>query len=101
MQAATAQFRRGKYLADAYEKRVERFWLVLGVAPSGRQVVHPSPTVPPPSAPAIPPPAVSPAPAPPPTASLTDRLRGLAKLHADGILTDEEFAAAKRRALEI
>jgi len=32
--------------------------------------------------------------------SLTDRLQGLAKLHADGILTDEEFAAAKQRLLE-
>ena len=29
--------------------------------------------------------------------TLTDRLTGLAKLHADGVLTDDEFAAAKRR----
>ena len=38
---------------------------------------------------------------PPPEASLSDRLQGLAKLHADGVLTDEEFAAAKRRLLDI
>ena len=110
MQAATSQFRRGKYLADAYATRVERFWRALGVAPSGNQVVHPSPTVPPPRAPTppvsapsqapTPPRAVSAAPTPPP-ASLDDRLRELAKLHADGMLTDEEFVAAKRHVLEI
>jgi hypothetical protein len=102
MQVATSAFRRGNYLAEAYAKRVERFWLVLGVAPSGSQMVRPSPAVPVPPPPTPVPPAVaSPAPAPPPVHSLTDRLRGLAKLHADGILTDEEFAAAKRHALEI
>jgi uncharacterized protein YbaR (Trm112 family) len=109
MQAATAQFRRGKYLAETYQKRVERFWLALGVAPSGTQVVRPAPTVPPPRAPTLPVPPPSPAPVPRPavspvsprTASLDDRLRELAKLHADGILTDDEFAAAKRRVLGI
>ncbi len=102
MQAATSQYRRGRYLAEAYQARVDRFWLALGVAPSGTQVVRPSPTVPPPPAP-VPalPPARPQAPAPPPVTSLTDRLRGLAKLHADGSLTDEEFAIAKRRVLEI
>ena len=111
MQAATSQFRRGKYLADAYQKRVERFWLSFGIAPSGNQVVHPAPTVPQPTAPAatVPavsrpptrPPAVSSAPSPAPEPSLDDRLLELAKLHAKGILTDEEFAAAKRRVLGI
>lgn len=108
MQAATTGFRRGKYLADAYEQRVERFWLAFGVAPSGTQVVRKSPaavapvTPPPRQLPPHPPPLpANPAPAPPPAASLTDRLRGLAKLHEDGILTDDEFEAAKRRVLEI
>ena len=32
--------------------------------------------------------------------ALARRLEGLGKLHADGVLTDEEFAAAKRRLLE-
>ena len=97
MQAATTQYRLGRYLVDAYAARVERFWRVMGVAPSGTQMVRPSPTVPPPRAPA---------PVPPPTASTTqalmnDRLRELARMHAEGNLTDEEFAAAKRRALGI
>jgi hypothetical protein len=112
MQSATSQFRRGHYLAEAYQARVDRFWLALGVAPSGTQVVRPSLKVPPPQAPApAQPPARPltpaqpsvrpPTPAQPTVTSLTDRLRGLAKLHADGNLTDEEFAAAKRRELEI
>jgi hypothetical protein len=112
MQAATSQFRRGKFFAEAYQERVERFWLALGVAPSVDQLVRPSPTVPPPHrTPARPVSAAPPAPslrpaapaaaAPPPSASLDDQLRALAKLHADGALTDQEFAAAKRRVLEI
>jgi len=35
------------------------------------------------------------------TPSLSDRLVGLARLHANGTLTDEEFAAAKRKILGI
>jgi hypothetical protein len=31
--------------------------------------------------------------------ALADRLEGLARLHANGILTDEEFASAKRSLL--
>jgi uncharacterized protein YbaR (Trm112 family) len=111
MQSATSQFRRGKYLAETYQQRVERFWLAFGIAPSGNQVVHPAPTVPPPPAPvprsptpassAVPPRPLPPAPPRPPARSLDDRLRELAKLHADGMLTDTEFAAAKRRVLGI
>jgi D-serine deaminase-like pyridoxal phosphate-dependent protein len=41
---------------------------------------------------AVAPPAVA--------ASLADRLADLARLHADGILTDDGFAAAKRHLLE-
>ena len=33
-------------------------------------------------------------------AGIADKLADLAKLHADGILSDEQFATAKRRALE-
>ena len=101
MQATTSSFRRGKFPAEAYGQRVEHFWRALGVAPSGHQVVRPAQTIPPPRAPERGVPAPSRAPASPPAASLADRLQGLAKLHADGILTDEEFAAAKRRLLEI
>ena len=98
MQAATSQYRRGQYLADAYAARVERFWRMLGVAPSGAQVVRPSQPVQPSPTPL---PAATTTPPPPVGAALEDRLRGLARLHANGALTDEEFAAAKRRLLAI
>jgi hypothetical protein len=96
MRASTARFRRGLVDEPAYRVAVERFWGALGVAPSGAQVLHPSPTIPPPAIPA----AVPGVPAPPPPAALSDQLAGLARLHADGLLTDDEFAAAKRRVLE-
>jgi len=51
-----------------------------------------------PQAAAPPPPPAPPAPAAP-AADPVERLRGLAKLRDDGILTDEEFAAEKRKVL--
>ena len=97
MKAATSQYRRGQYLADAYASRAERFWQMIGVAPSGAQMVRSSPTIPPPRAPL---PAAPPAPAKATGAALDDQLRRLARLHAAGHLNDEEYAAAKRRVLE-
>ena len=47
---------------------------------------------------AAPPPAPAPA---APAASPMDQLKELGELHAQGILTDEEFAAAKAKALGI
>ena len=41
------------------------------------------------------------APAPEPEDSSTAELENLAKLHAQGVLTDEEFAAAKAKILGI
>jgi Short C-terminal domain len=96
MHAATLQFRRGALRQDLYQARVEHFWRTLGVGPSGTQVVRPAPTVPPPAT--VP---AHPASAPQATPALRDRLEDLARLHADGVLTDEEFAAAKRRILGI
>jgi putative oligomerization/nucleic acid binding protein len=89
MQATTSAFRRRAITLEAYQPSVDQFWRALGIDPSGQQVLHPTATVPPPQA--------APAGAAP---SLADRLAGLARLHADGVLTDEEFAAAKRRLLE-
>ncbi len=37
---------------------------------------------------------------PGPSPELAPRLKDLAELHASGVLTDEEFATAKRRLLE-
>ena len=51
---------------------------------------------PPPPAPPAPPAPAAPA---APAADPVERLRGLAKLRDDGILTDEEFAAEKRKVL--
>jgi hypothetical protein len=85
MRATTAHFRRHEISEDTYRDQVVRFW--------GRMGLHPAVV------------AVAPAPAstpPPPAASadLADQLTGLARLHAEGVLTDEEFSAAKRRLLE-
>jgi hypothetical protein len=49
---------------------------------------------------APPPPAYAPPPAAAPSDTLTDELQRLADLKAQGILTDEEFAAAKARLLQ-
>ena len=46
-----------------------------------------------------PPPAAAPAPAAPAPSIDYDELAQLGKLHADGTLTDEEFAAAKAKIL--
>jgi Short C-terminal domain len=51
---------------------------------------------------APPPPPVAPAPpAPAPADPTVEKINQLAQLHASGALTDEEFAAAKARALGI
>jgi uncharacterized membrane protein len=51
---------------------------------------------PPPPAPAAPPPTAAPASAAP---DLTAQLQQLAQLHTAGVLSDEEFAAAKQKLL--
>ena len=96
MRVSTKQFRQGRLDEPTYRAAVERFWASLGVAPSGNQVLHAAPTIPPPAAPgttvAVPVSAAA--------AGVADQIADLAKLHADGILSDEEFATAKRRVLE-
>ena len=49
--------------------------------------------------PPAPPPEAAPAPAEPSASIDYDELEKLGKLHADGTLTDEEFAAAKAKIL--
>ena len=89
MRANTRAFRRRAMTLEAYQPMVDQFWRELGVDPSGAQVLRSASTVPPP---------VEPTQAA--ASALARRLEGLGKLHADGVLTDEEFAAAKRRLLE-
>lgn len=48
-----------------------------------------------------PPPMAPPPPAPAPADPTVEKINQLAQLHASGALTDEEFAAAKARALGI
>lgn len=43
--------------------------------------------------------AQAPPPPPPPAADPIEQLKQLATLHTDGVLTDEEFAAQKRKIL--
>jgi putative oligomerization/nucleic acid binding protein len=87
MRGMSARFRQGGADETEYRAAVGRFWASLGVAPSGEQLLHPAPTIPAPASAAL------------PAAALADQLADIAKLHADGLLTDEEFAAAKRRVL--
>ena len=91
MRASTAQFRRGGIGEPAYRVAVERFLGQVGLDGAGTQVLQPSPTIP--ASVAVP------AAAPATSASLPDQLASIAKLHADGLLTDDEFATAKARLL--
>jgi hypothetical protein len=52
-------------------------------------------------APQAPPPEAAPAQAAPPEDDLSAKVQQLAALHSQGLLTDEEFAAAKAKALGI
>jgi uncharacterized protein YbaR (Trm112 family) len=96
MQAATTLYRKGALTEEFYRTKVEGFWRTLGVAPSGEQVVRPAEGVPP----SRPSPVVPGTPEAPVAPSLAEQLDGLARLHADGVLTDDEFAAAKRRIID-
>jgi hypothetical protein len=86
MSHATAALRHGLTTQEAYVTQVAAFWAQMGFA---------SYAPPAPAAPALGP-GVAPGSAPggrSPSAQLDD----LAKLHADGVLTDEEYRAAVKR----
>ena len=112
MSRATASFRAGRLPQDRYLAQAGQFWRLLGVNPAGQQLfTPPGPGVAP--APPPPPPAPGPvgpgppaAPVPPPPVAADDQdswlsnLQKLAQLHAQGVLSDDDFEAAKRRLLE-
>jgi len=111
MSSATASFRTGRLAEAPYVAQVERFWQQLGVNPAGQQLftpASPSAAAPaPPGPPAQPAsPARSAAPAQPPPQAADDegswisQLRKLADLHDQGVLSDADYEAAKRRVLE-
>jgi zinc-ribbon family/Short C-terminal domain len=111
MSSASAAFRTGRMTEVQYMAQVDRFWRQFGVNPVGQQVLAPGrpgaypPAQPRPGAPAQPPAPVRPAvPAQPAAAddetSWITQLQKLAQLHDQGVLSDTDYAAAKRRVLE-
>ena len=81
--------------------------LGLGIGVAYSYLRRPGPAAPPPPPTALPPTPSAPTPpatlvapaAPAPTTDTVAALRDLATLHGEGHLTDDEFAAAKRRIL--
>jgi Short C-terminal domain/zinc-ribbon family len=112
MASTTAAFRAGRYPPDQYAAQAERFWRQLGMHPAGQQHFAGASPGPAPQAPQAPPtgpapqapPAPPPAPASPAAAedetSWVAQLRKLSQLHDQGVLSDEAYAAAKKRLLE-
>lgn len=94
MRAATASFRRGRVPHDHYVATVQAFWRKIGVAPSGQQVVRPAPAGTAAAGPVSQAPAVAAA-----KPLLAEQLARLGELRAQGILSEEEFSAAKARLL--
>ena len=92
MRAATSVYRKGGVSQDQYLATVARFWAQVGVDPNGRQVVG-TPGAVPAATPGPPAQVAGSADSP----SMAEQLQRLGQLKADGILTDEEFATAKRR----
>jgi len=95
MKGTTSAFRRQLIPLAAYQPQVDQFWRGIGVNPTGQQVLQPAATIPPPA------PTAQINAAPPGSAapSVAERLESLGKLHSTGVLTDEEFTAAKKRLL--
>ena len=101
MIASTRLWKTNAMAPADYEHRTRFFWSQLGMAP--QHVVIPGTasvqTVPANTgAPSAVHPSVPAAP-PPPAPTTADRLAELARLRSDGILTEDEFSAAKRRLL--
>lgn len=96
MANATKAYRARRLTDEQYAAQTQHFWAQLGVNPAGEQVLTA----------AQPATAVSPVAATPSSSSPADegglagRLRELADLHAQGVLTDEQYTAAKQRVIE-
>jgi putative oligomerization/nucleic acid binding protein len=125
MTSTVASFRAGRLAEGPYMMQVEKFWRQLGMSPAGQQVVGAAGPVPASPVPAMP---AQPVPAPPPLAqrpgvagppaspqappaaapsaaaaedetSWLWQLQKLAQLHDQGVLSDADYEAAKRRVL--
>ena len=96
MSSTTASFRAGRISQAGYMAQAERFWRQLGVNPAGQQIPAPtSPGAPVPAQPATPVRAAA-----ADQASWISQLHRLAQLHHQGVLSDADYAAAKRRLLD-
>jgi hypothetical protein len=105
MSSATASFRAGRLPQAQYMTQAGRFWRQLGLNPAGQQLLTPAqPGAPVPAPPAGPVRTAAPAPPAPRAAddqtSWISHLHQLAQLHNQGVLSDADYAAAKRRILE-
>jgi hypothetical protein len=87
MRASTTLYRTGRIPKASYDASVAAFWQRMGFVPAVQPVVSGAA-----STPSVPAPSARP--------TLGERLEELGRLHADGVLTDEEFALAKRRLIE-
>jgi Short C-terminal domain len=111
MHTATMSFRAGRLTEARYLAKVEQFWRRLGVSVAGQPLPTPaSPDASPAAHPATAAQAASPAtaaagPAQPEPAAADDetswisQLGQLAQLHDQGVLSDDDYEAAKRRLL--
>jgi hypothetical protein len=112
MRNTTVSFRTGRLTEAQYVAEAEQFWRQLGVSPAGQSLTPASPDA---SAPTRPADAVETAtrltPAAPAQAqsqsaaadnktSWISQLEQLAQLHDQGVLSDGDYEAAKRRILE-
>ncbi len=91
MLSSTRIYQQGGMAPDQYRTRVDQFWTTMGISASGAPVGSATAVA---SAAG---PASAATPSPP---TMSERLQNLGKLHAEGVLTDEEFTAAKRHVLE-
>jgi len=99
MKALTAQHEAGQVSEAVYAERLASFWQQLGLQPSGPTAPPPAPTSPTASTP----PSSAPVP-PDPFHDAGERdwvaqLEDLERLHREGILSDDQFEAAKGRLL--
>jgi len=98
MRAATAVYRRGGVAPQAYRGTVDQFWAVMGRDGGGRQMLTTPASLGGAAQPAHAARA-TPTPRPGPAPDLASKLADLGKLRADGVLTEAEFAAAKKKLL--
>lgn len=86
MQDLTRQYRMGAVHVEDYRAHASQFLAAIGFGPGDRR----------------PPPGPSPPPPPPPHQGRTkaDMLADLARLHGEGVMSDAEYEAARRRLLD-